>query len=128
MIDLRLKVLLRPIGVPDSYINEEAEKSDVLIGAWEGETLVGCCVLTPRDETLVQLRQMAVDTSIQKKGIGASIVGFAENVARERSFTRLMMHARNPVIPFYEKCGYSIAGPEFFEVGIGHHRMEKALI
>jgi hypothetical protein len=38
-----------------------------------------------------------------------------------------MMHARNPVIDFYKKCGYDIVGPEFFEVGMGHHRMEKSL-
>ena len=127
MAQLRLEVLLRPIGVPASYINPQKEKADLLIGAFEGEQMIGCCVLTHLNEELVQLRQMAVQSDVQGQGVGAAIVTFAEKVARERGFARLMMHARDVVIPFYQKCGYTVAGEQFTEVGIAHHRMEKAL-
>lgn len=127
MVALRLNVLLRPIGIPESYINPEKEASDLLVGAFEGPMLIGCCVLTPHDTDLVQLRQMAIQPEFQGKGVGAAVVAFAEKTARERGFSRLMMHARDTVIPFYEKNGYTIAGEPFTEVGIGHHRMEKVL-
>jgi GNAT superfamily N-acetyltransferase len=127
MIELRIKHLLEPIGVPASYINKVKEKDDILIGAFEGEQILGCCVLTPKDKGLIQLRQMVVNPEVQGRGIGADIVRFAEDIARENGFTTLMMHARNPAIKFYEKSGYTITGSEFFEVGIGHHRMEKRL-
>jgi N-acetylglutamate synthase-like GNAT family acetyltransferase len=127
MIDLRIHALLEPIGVPASYIDRNKEKDDILIGAFEGDQIIGCCVLTPHNNGLVQLRQMAVHPDRQGQKIGASILQFAEKTAREHGFTTLMMHARNPVIGFYRKCGYEIAGEEFFEVGIGHHRMEKKL-
>jgi predicted GNAT family N-acyltransferase len=128
MAHLRLEVLLRPIGVPASYINPQKEKTALLVGAFEGQRMIGCCVLTPLDKDLVQLRQMAVKTDVQGKGVGAAIVAFAEKTARDKGFTRLMMHARDVVIPFYQKCGYTIAGEEFTEVGISHHRMEKGLV
>jgi GNAT superfamily N-acetyltransferase len=124
---LRTEALLQPIGIPASYIQSEKEKDDLLIGAFEGEQLVGCCVLTPRDEGTVQLRQMVVHPEWQGKQIGKAILDFAEQTAREKGFTRLMMHARNTAIPFYQKSGYHITGNEFFEVGIGHHVMEKGL-
>ena len=127
MIDLRLNVLLKPIGVPASFINQEKEANDILIGAFEKEELTGCCVLTKIDEHTVQLRQMAVDITAQGTGIGAAIVDFAENIAKEKGFKTLMMHARDAVIPFYEKCGYDIADEGFTEVGIPHHKMEKHL-
>jgi predicted GNAT family N-acyltransferase len=127
MVQLRLEVLLRPIGVPVSYINPQKEKTDLLIGAFEGRQMIGCCVLTPLDEELVQLRQMAVQSDVQGKGVGAAIVDFAEKTAREKGFNRLMMHARDVVVPFYQKCGYTVAGEQFTEVGIAHYRMEKAL-
>lgn len=127
MAQLRLEVLLRPIGVPVSYINAHKERTDLLIGAFEGEQIIGCCVLTPLNKELVQLRQMAVQSDVQGKGVGAAIVAFAEKTARESGFERLMMHARDVVIPFYQKCGYSVAGEQFTEVGIAHRRMEKAL-
>jgi predicted GNAT family N-acyltransferase len=127
MIALRVRALLAPIGVPASYIQKEKEKDDVLIGAFEGDDITGCCVLTPINDELVQLRQMVVDPLWQGKKIGAAIVQFAEQEAQHRGFTTLMMHARNPVIEFYSKCGYKVDGEEFFEVGIGHHRMMKKL-
>jgi N-acetylglutamate synthase-like GNAT family acetyltransferase len=127
MRQLRLDVLLNPIGVSPSYINPEKEKNDLLIGAFEGDRIIGCCVLTPLNKDLIQLRQMAVRPDVQGRGIGAAIVTFAEQTAKEKDFKRLMMHARDVVIPFYQKCGYSIAGEQFTEVGIDHHRMEKSL-
>lgn len=128
MITLRLRVLLRPIGVPVSYIDREKEKEDVLIGAFEDGQIVGCCVLTRRDAETVQLRQMAVDAKMQHKGIGSAVLHFAEKTAKEKGYRTLMMHARNPVVPFYKMHGYVVVGEEFSEVGTGHHKMQKSLI
>ena len=127
MISLRMKVLLNPIGIPRSYINPEKEKEDILIGAFENEEIIGCCVLTHVNESILQLRQMAVDNTLQKKGVGRKIVAFAEEIANEKGYQILMMHARDTVMDFYKKAGYAVAGEQFFEVGIGHHRMEKKL-
>lgn len=127
MIDLRMEVLLKPIGIPESYINKEKEIQDLLIGAFDNGELVGCCVLTSISENTIQLRQMAVKSYLQGKKIGALLVQFAEDLARENGYSKLMLHARNPVTGFYSKCGYTITGQEFYEVGIGHFRMEKDL-
>lgn len=127
MIALRVSQLLEPIGVPASYINREVEKNDILIGAFEDKEMIGCCVLTPRNYGHVQLRQMTVRSDYRGKGIGAEIVEFAEAIARENNFTTLMMHARDPVIGFYEKSGYETYDEPFSEVGIGHHKMRKML-
>ncbi|HUC82093.1 MAG TPA: GNAT family N-acetyltransferase [Flavisolibacter sp.] len=127
MVTLRVKVLLDPVGIPRSYINPEKEAADVLIGAFENDQLLGCCVLTHVDDTTLQLRQMAVDNTLHKKGIGAAIVAFAEAIAKEKGYQTLMMHARDTVLDFYRKSGYHITGEPFVEVGIGHHRMEKRL-
>ena len=127
MVDLRMKVLLDPIGIPRSYIDPEKERMDILIGAFEKDQLIGCCILTHVDEDTLQLRQMAVDHAIQKKGIGAAIVTYAEDVAKTKGYTTLMMHARDNVLGFYKRCGYQVDGQQFFEVGIGHHKMKKQL-
>ena len=127
MVNLRITQLLEPIGVPASYIEKEKEKNDFLIGAFENKEMIGCCVLTPREDGIIQLRQMAVRKDYRGKKIGAAIIEFAEEVAKENDFSTLMMHARDPVIDFYKKCGYEIAGDQFFEVGIGHHKMQKQL-
>lgn len=127
MIALRLAVLLEPIGIPPSFINREKEMNDFLIGAFEGDQIIGCCVLTRVSKETLQLRQMAVKKESQGKGVGAAIIVYSEKLAKEKGYRQLMMHARDVVIPFYEKSGYAISGGGFTEVGIAHHMMIKKL-
>jgi predicted GNAT family N-acyltransferase len=127
MIDLRMEVLLNPIGIPRSYINTDLEKEHLLIGAFENDKLIGCCILTPIDSGLIQLRQMAVSVEHQKKSIGSQILSFAESTAEKKGYHVMMMHARDAVMEFYRKNGYEIKGRQFFEVGIPNNRLKKQL-
>ena len=70
---------------------------------------------------------MAVQNNLQGKGIGAAMLNFAENVARDMGYKNVMMHARLTAIGFYKKLGYSITSNEFFELSIPHFIMEKRL-
>jgi predicted GNAT family N-acyltransferase len=127
MVALRMRVLLDPIGVPRSYIDPVRESRDILLAAIDGGIVTGCCILTEVDAETIQLRQMAVDDQLHRKGVGASIVAFAEDLCRKKGYRILTMNARDVVIGFYEKCGYSISSEQFLEVGIPHHKMQKAL-
>jgi predicted GNAT family N-acyltransferase len=127
MVELRISVLLSPIGVPASYIEPQQESKDVFIGAFEKDELVGCCVLTKKTNESIQLRQMAVKKSVQGKGAGRAIIRFAEDEARNLNYRQLILNARDPVIGFYTKCGYEIRSEQFFEVGLAHHEMSKQL-
>jgi predicted GNAT family N-acyltransferase len=127
MVNLRMEVLRKPLGLGFTKDELEKEKEDVLIGAFEDEKLLACCMLTKHDDKNVRLRQMAVQNNVQGKGIGASMMNFAETLARDKGFKKLMMHARKTATGFYEKLGYKIAGEEFTEVTIPHYMMEKTL-
>ncbi len=127
MIALRMKLLLEPLGISLAFIELHKDKEDILIGVFDRSKLLGCCILTPREKNIIQLRQMAVDTPWQGRGVGRALIVFGEKIAIEKKYTKLVLHARNTVIPFYLKSGFQISSPEFFEVGIGHHQMEKNL-
>src|SRR5688572_7699351 len=116
MVQLRQFTLLDPIGVPPSFIVREKEVSDGLIGGFAGAELIACCILTEINRQTVQLRQMAVHPQCQGSGMGAAVLLFAEEEARKRGYSVLMMHARAVVRGFYEKNGYRIEGPQFLEV------------
>lgn len=127
MVDLRMQILRKPLGLVFTPEELEKEKEDILIGAYEDDIMLGCCMLTQQDAQTVRLRQMAVKTGLQGKGIGRALMQFAENLARDRGYTRLIMHARKTAAGFYEKLGYKIAGDVFLEVTIEHYVMEKIL-
>ncbi len=127
MVNLRNDILRKPLGLHFEEEELEEEKDDVLIGAFDDEKLIGCCLITRMDSSTCRLRQMAVPSTLQHKGIGASLVSFAENVARDIGYRMMMMHARKTAVGFYEKFGYNISGDEFMEVTIPHFVMLKRL-
>lgn len=125
MVQMRYLILRQPLGLNFSDEELAKEKDNLLIGAFDEDIMLGCCMLVKRDKDTVQLRQMAVNNNLQGKGIGASIIAFVENLSREKGFNKVMMHARDSSVGFYEKCGYNINGEQFLELNIPHHVMEK---
>ena len=128
MVRLRNEILRKPLGLSFNNDELEREKEDILIGAFEEEKMLGCCLLTKVDDKTLKLRQMAVQNNLQGKGIGASIMSFAEDIARDKGFRKLTMHARDTAVGFYEKFGYRIKGDQFTEVTVSHHIMEKRIM
>ena len=128
MLRLRYDLLRKPLGLSFNPGELEKEKEDVLIGAFEDDRLLGCCLLTRVDPKTVRLRQMAVPNNLQGKGIGRALMIFAENIARDMGYQTLMMHARISATGFYEKLGYSKSDVQFIEVTIPHIVMEKKLV
>ena len=127
MVDLRSEILRKPLGLAFDPKELAKEKDDVLIAVFEEDKLLGCCLLTKVDNQCVRLRQMAVQNNLQGKGIGASMMNYAENVARDAGYHKIIMHARKTTVPFFEKLGYKVIGNEFVEITIPHFIMEKKL-
>jgi len=127
MVQLRNDILRKPLGLSFTPEELEQEKDEILIGAFEDDKMLGCCMLIKSDPGSVRLRQMAVTNNLQGKGIGKALMQFAENIARDRGFRKIIMHARKSATGFYEKLGYQVAGDEFVEVTIPHYVMEKDL-
>ena len=127
MIALRQLLLRKPLGLNFSDDELAEEENDILIGCFDEDKLEGCCLLTESASGVLRLRQMAVISGLQGKGVGRAILQFAENIARDRGYKKMVMHARKTATGFYEKLGYVIMGEEFIEVSIPHYLMEKDL-
>ncbi len=127
MVHLRNEILRKPLGLTLDDEDLEKEKEDILMGAFEDDRLLGCCLLTRMDAATIRLRQMAVPNNMQGKGVGRALMIFAENIARDQGYRKLCMHARESALGFYQKLGYTISGNMFTEVTIPHYIMEKSL-
>ena len=127
MVHLRNEILRKPLGLSFKKEELDREKEDILIAAFEEDKILGCCLLTKVDDENIRLRQMAVQNNLQGKGIGATMLNFAENVARDAGYKNMVMHARKTAVHFYEKLGYKVTSDEFEEITIPHYIMEKKL-
>jgi GNAT superfamily N-acetyltransferase len=82
-----------------------------LVGAFDGETLVGVLGMRPV-YTLVGGANLHVDDlvvreDVRTRGIGRALLAYAEADARARGMTAVFLDARPEAIPFYETVGYA---------------------
>jgi predicted GNAT family N-acyltransferase len=127
VIELRQRVLRAPLGL-DIHNDDLQAETEQIIFIYEKDNIVkGCVLLQQYDANTFKLRQMAVDTAEQGKGIGMELVNAADVYAVNFGKSRIMLHARETAIPFYLKLGYEVTGEPLTEVGLPHHVMEKLL-
>ena len=127
MVKMRDEILRKPLGQAFSVAELEEEKKNLMIGAFEDEQMLGCCMIVENDPSKAQLRQIAVLNNLQGKGIGRALVLFAENLARDHGYKKMCMDARKNTVHFFEKMGYKVIGDEFIKLTIPHLKMEKEL-
>jgi GNAT superfamily N-acetyltransferase len=125
---LRERVLREPLGLTMTETDFEADRADTHVVAIVDGTLVGCLILVDVDAQTVKMRQVAVEPAFQNRGIGVKLVEFSEIYALKKGFSTMTLHARAPVVPFYEKLGYQVFGEEFIEVTIPHFAIRKVML
>lgn len=127
-VDLRDRVLRRPLGLSFSVDSLDREDRDIHCAATDSSgRVLGCLVLSKADGSTFRMRQVAVEPAMQSSGIGTSLVAFSEEICRFQQMNRILLHAREEAIPFYLRLGYRTVGPPFYEVSLPHMRMEKVI-
>ena len=112
--ELRNKVLLRPIGIPDFGWEMNDAKSWHFITVKEAK-VIACALLVSLDEEFKkgQLIQMAVETDYQGIGLGKQLIKTLLDFAKKKGFTEIVIHSRADVTSFYEAMGFIAFGEVF---------------
>ena len=79
------------------------------------------------DDNTAKMQQVAVRKKNQTNGIGRRLVNHSEQFIKNIGVRFIVLHAREPVIGFYEKLGYQKIGEKFLEVTIPHYKMKKSI-
>ncbi len=127
MVALRYQLLRKPLGLHFSPEELANEKDNILLAYTDDGIMEACSMLVKLDATTARLRQLAVLSGLQGKGIGRAMVQFAENLARDNRYQKIIMHARQDSIHFFEKLGYEVESEPFIELTIPHVVMGKEL-
>lgn len=128
LLALRYKILREPLDMDYTPEQIEAEWDSIHLACYSADWIpLGCLTLLPVDHAEVKMRQVAVSEKAQRKGVGKLMVEASETWAKGKGFHKMVLHAREGAVPFYQKLDYQIVGDRFFEVGIPHFKMEKVL-
>ena len=80
------------------------------------------------DEHSGQIRYMAVESGYERRGYGTLVVTALEQAAIEIGIEKIILHARERAVPFYQHHGYKAIEPSFLLFDeIQHYLMTKNL-
>jgi ribosomal protein S18 acetylase RimI-like enzyme len=127
MVALRHQLLRKPLGLDFTTDELANENNNILLAYTDEGMMEACSMLVKIDSQTVRLRQLAVLSGLQGKGIGRAMVQFAENLARDNRYQKIVMHARQDSIHFFEKLGFEVESEPFIELTIPHVVMGKEL-
>lgn len=127
VLQLRDEVLRQPLGL--SLYDEDLsdEKNQIILAAYDNNKVIGCVLLKAEAPGIMRLRAMAVSEPYRGRGIARDLVRQAEELAMQKGALRIILHAREAAMPFYQTLGYTAAGEPYIEIGIPHHDMQKVL-
>ena len=124
-MEIRQQVFVDEQGFTD--FPDEVDKIAIHILARDGDTAVACARLAPMSDGDYLVGRIAVLRERRCGGLGRLVVSAAEDAARERGASRLVVHAQKQAVGFYLSIGYSPFGDEDEVEGRAHLWMAKTL-
>jgi len=126
--DLRYRILREPLGKERGSERNDGDENGIHFALYDNNKLVAVARLDQVDQSICQARFVAVEANLQGKGYGREIMNALEDKAERLGYIKLILHARDYALPFYEKLGYNLVGPSYklFDV-LQHFEMYKDL-
>ncbi|MHB8258938.1 MAG: GNAT family N-acetyltransferase [Bacteroidia bacterium] len=124
---LRYEVLRKPWNQPPGSELDETDNTSTHAFIKNNDIAIACARLLFVDDEIAQVRSMAVHPAYQQKGLGKLVLTYLEEVAQKNNRLKVILHARENALKFYEKCGYNRKEKSYLLFGeIQHYLMEKS--
>lgn len=126
---LRYAILREPWGQAKGSEQTADEDQHEHFAYFNSENkLLGVGRLDMLDLQSTQIRFMAVAEAQQGRGIGKALMEEMESVSKAKGFQKIVLHARENALPFYQKLGYQLDEPSHLLFGeIQHFLMHKLI-
>ena len=135
IMSLRVRVLRQGTPATDAHYPEDEYPDVVHFGIVQSGDVIATSTWFIKEcpeaqgLTAMQLKGMAVDTSLQSGGYGAQLIQAGVALAAERNAKIVWARARDSALGFYEKCGFRTVGDGFIDesTDMPHHIVVREL-
>jgi predicted GNAT family N-acyltransferase len=124
---IRRRVFIEEQNVPEAIELDASDEHAFHALAILDGVAIGCGRTLKHADGEVKIGRMAVLREFRKTGVGAHILRFLIERARECGFRKAILHAQLTAEGFYLKEGFNPVGGVFDEAGIAHRKMERDL-
>lgn len=126
-LELRNRVMRIPLGLDIHKEDFSCERESAVIGAFDGERLLGVGVMSHKE--VFKVEYLCVDFTLQGTGVGGELLDRMEAMAAEQGGEVMYLDARVTAQPFYARRGYETTSEVFIMecAPVPHVAMEKPL-
>lgn len=127
---LRIAVFVEEQGVPlaDEIDDHDRDDPNALHAIGRSETgLLAAGRFYEKDAQTVQIGRMAVRWDARRRGAGTALLRALMSEAQRLGYTRAVLWAQTEALEFYRREGFTEKGVPFFDAGIAHREMTRAL-
>ena len=106
--------LLLTADPSETFINEYWPKT-LAFAAWHGDTIIGIVLLLPLSSTEAELKNIAVKSEYQCKGIARDLIHEIKIEAKSKGFSNLVIGTGNSSfhqMKLYQRCGFRMKSIE----------------
>ncbi len=128
--ELRVQEIFEPYHPDTKYDRnhpDDKHPDHELLVRMAKKKVVGTVRVDWLDEHRVAFRLIAIDRKMQGKGLGSELLQRAEDIAREKGCSEILLNAENSVIPFYKKHGFAETSQWEESPSVGSTPMSKSL-
>lgn len=126
LMRIRFRVFVDEQHVPPSLETDDRDPFCIHLLAFENAEAVGTGRIDLDQGG--KIGRVAVLGSKRRQGVGAALMKRLHEVGKRSGLSKVWCNAQVPAVPFYEKLGYRITSKPFYEAGLEHVRMERAIV
>ena len=124
---VRLRVFIQEQGIDPALEYDELDDTAVHAIALVDGAPSGTGRLVPDEPGVARIGRMAVDAAWRRHGVGSHLLRILEAEAQRQGYHTALLHAQTYVQAFYQALGYQAEGEPFWEAGIEHVAMTRAI-
>lgn len=121
---LRREVFVIEQGVPDALEHDAEDMTATHVAAIADGAVAGTLRILWKDEH-AKIGRVAVAGRYRGHGLGARMIGFALEHARERGQPRCYLESQADKTGFYARLGFTAYGEQFMDAGMPHLKMKN---
>ena len=126
-IFIRNEVFRKPHGLDIKDDDLSSDKVVEMFGAYLDDKMIATIFLDIVDGNTVKIRNVAILEEYRGKGLGKYLMGYVEDIARQRGYTKSILMGRVSAEKFYNKLGYKTLSEPYDYKTVPHVDMEKNL-
>ncbi|PSL26495.1 putative GNAT family N-acyltransferase [Planomicrobium soli] len=127
-MEVRRTVFIEEQGVPAAIEMDANDATAIHFVGYQFTQPIAAGRIREIEPGVGKVERVCVLPEYRGQHVGVQVMEAMEEHARSNGIFKLRLNSQSYAIPFYEKLGYVITSPEFFEADIPHQSMEKNII